>query len=154
MKAFNIDAAALNIGKAGDWQYDQVVTAFDVASTLGFSVFISFDYTSFPCDIQTGRALTISYVNQNKNKPSQFKINGMPMISSFSGMCLGEVGWKIVRDSTGGYLMPFIYGMNDLQLKSTGSWGFLDSWLCWGCAWPQGNYAKNTDDDLYYYGIL
>ncbi|KAK7056687.1 hypothetical protein VNI00_002404 [Paramarasmius palmivorus] len=150
MKNYSIDAAALNIGKTGDWQHQQILSAYDAATAVGFSVFISFDYTSFDCNTTT----TISYVNENKNKPSQFKVNGKPFISSFSGYCLGASGWMTVKNSTGGYLMPFIYGQDDQQLKSTGTWGFLDSWLCWGCAWPQGNYSKNTNDDMYYYSIL
>ncbi|GAW09712.1 glycoside hydrolase family 71 protein [Lentinula edodes] len=40
------------------------------------------------------------------------------------------------------------------QLRRGASYGFLDSWQCWGCAWPQGDQDKTTQDDHYYMDIL
>ncbi|KAF9267548.1 glycoside hydrolase [Marasmius fiardii PR-910] len=149
MKDAGIDAVALNIGKANDWQIDQVSTAYDAAASVGISTFISFDYSSFPCD--TG--LTITYFNNNKNKPAQFKVDGAPMISSFLGLCLGTGGWQSIKDQ-GAYLMPFIEVGNAQDLQAGGPWGFLQHWICWGCAWPQGNAPKTTDDDNWYLSNL
>ncbi|KAJ3885100.1 glycosyl hydrolase family 71-domain-containing protein [Lentinula edodes] len=100
---------------------------------------------------------TIKWVDSFKGLPAQFKVNGRPMISSYSGECLGPDGWQTIRAKTGGFLMPFIYGNDDQQFKRGSSYGFLDSWYCsvsWGCAWPQGNYNKTTGDDHYYMDIF
>ncbi|KAE9396163.1 hypothetical protein BT96DRAFT_996979 [Gymnopus androsaceus JB14] len=96
------------------------------------------------------------YANRDseRGKPSYFRIDGRPMISSYSGFDLGATGWQSIRDQTGGYLMPFIYGMDYQRLRSNSDFGFFDSWYCWGCAWPQGNYYKNIEDDKYYMDIL
>ncbi|KAE9396148.1 WSC-domain-containing protein [Gymnopus androsaceus JB14] len=145
-----IDAVALNVG--GDsWQWDRILDAYNAAAATDMKVFISFDYTSFACDVGT----TVNWVNHLNQQGSQFRIDGRPMISSYSGFCLGAGGWQSVRDQTGGYLMPFIYGMDsDQSLNSDSTFGFFDSWYCWGCAWPQGDYNKSTADDQYYMGIL
>ncbi|THU94929.1 hypothetical protein K435DRAFT_898411 [Dendrothele bispora CBS 962.96] len=145
------DAVALNIG-SDYWQFEQLESAYDAAISLeaatttsrrpqanAIKLFISFDYTAFPCDVSR----TIDMVNYFRDHPAQFKYDGKPMISSYSGTCLGVDGWKRVRNETGGYLMPFTY--EDYQeLREGRSWGIFDSWYCWGCAWPQGNYSKNV----------
>ncbi|KAJ4468794.1 glycoside hydrolase [Lentinula aciculospora] len=168
IQAKDIDAVALNIGR-DSWQSARVRDAYSAAAAVGIRVFISFDYTSFDCDVGS----TVKWVDTYKNSSAQFKVDGRPMISSYSGNCLGPSGWQIIRDKTGGFLMPFIYGGDDQQLKKGSSYGFLDSWYCWGCAWPQGNYDKTvrsyssslgktnqthpstqTGDDHYYMNIL
>ncbi|KAF5338051.1 hypothetical protein D9758_014254 [Tetrapyrgos nigripes] len=150
MESCGIDAVALNVG--GDqWQFDQQLNfAYEAAAKTSVRVFISFDFTAFPCDV----AQTIRYINNFQDHPAQFRYAGKPMISSYSGTCLGVDGWKEVRSKTGGYLMPFTYEQDYQDLRKDMTWGFLDSWYCWGCAWPQGNYSKNTADDHYYMDIL
>ncbi|KAJ4479826.1 glycosyl hydrolase family 71-domain-containing protein [Lentinula lateritia] len=148
----NSDAVALNVGR-DSWQRNRIEDAYSVAAAVGMSVFISFDYTSFDCSVDN----TIQWVDSFKGLPAQFKVNGRPMISSYSGECLGPDGWQTIRTKTGGFLMPFIYGNDDQQFKKGSSYGFLDSWYCsvsWGCAWPQGNYDKTTGDDHYYMNIF
>ncbi|KAJ3813075.1 glycosyl hydrolase family 71-domain-containing protein [Lentinula aff. lateritia] len=149
IQAKDIDAVALNVGR-DSWQRSRIEDAYIVAATVGMSVFISFDYTSFDCSVDN----TIQWVDSFKGLPAQFKVNGRPMISSYSGECLGPDGWQTIRAKTGGFLMPFIYGTDDQQFKKGSSYGFLDSWYCWGCAWPQGNYDKTTGDDHYYMDIF
>ncbi|KAJ3878391.1 glycoside hydrolase [Lentinula edodes] len=149
IRAKDIDAVALNVGR-DSWQRSRIEDAYSVAAAVGMSVFISFDYTSFDCSVDN----TIKWVDSFKGLPAQFKVNGRPMISSYSGECLGPDGWQTIRAKTGGFLMPFIYGNDDQQFKKGSSYGFLDSWYCWGCAWPQGNYDKTTGDDHYYMDIF
>lgn len=84
-------------------------------------LFISFDYTAFPCDT----AATVTYVNKFKSHPNQFLVNGKPMISSYSGGCLNPDGWKSVVSQTNGYLMPFIW---DIESRFNTDYSFLDSW--------------------------
>ncbi|KDR78300.1 hypothetical protein GALMADRAFT_94936 [Galerina marginata CBS 339.88] len=141
------DAIALNIG--GDaWQGTQVATAYAAAqaSGTGLKLFYSFDLTEMDCNLSD----LVARVNLYANHPNQFKVNGKVFISSYSGGCLGNSGWANLKAQTNGYLMPFIW---DLEGQFD-QWPALDSWYCWGCAWPQGNYPKNTDDDNFYINQL
>ncbi|KAJ3921768.1 glycosyl hydrolase family 71-domain-containing protein [Lentinula edodes] len=149
IRAKNIDAVALNVGR-DYWEWARVQDAYNAAAAVGIDVFFSFDYTSFDCSVDE----TVNWVNTFSGSPAQFKVDGRPMVSSFSGDCLGPGGWQAVRDRTGGFLMPFIYNIDYQQLRRGASYGFLDSWQCWGCAWPQGDQDKTTQDDHYYMDIL
>lgn len=116
------DAVALNVG-ADDWERDQVASAYAAAETLGtpLQLFLSFDFTSLACDVTNAAG----WVNQFASHPNQFKVNGKPMISSFSGACLGNSGWADLKSRTNGFLMPFISGI-DGQFDN---WSSLDSWI-------------------------
>ncbi|KAF9456639.1 glycosyl hydrolase family 71-domain-containing protein [Collybia nuda] len=147
IQAKGVDALALNMG--GDsWQRTQISSAYAAAADLGtnFKLFISFDFTAMGCDVND----IVNRVNQFASHPNQLQIDGRPMISSFAGSCLGNAGWASLKAQTNGYLMPFIEGIEG----QFGSWTSLDSWYCWGCAWPQGNMDKNTGDDDYYISQL
>ncbi|KAJ7479212.1 glycosyl hydrolase family 71-domain-containing protein [Mycena latifolia] len=136
--AKGVDAIALNLG-GEDWQMKQLGYAYAAAQALGSStkLFISFDFTtSLGCSLSN----IVSRTRQFSAHPWQFKVGGKPMISSFSGDCLGNGGWQSLKDQTGAYLMPFIWGLEG----NFGSYTSLDSWYCWGCAWPQGNYDKTV----------
>ncbi|KAJ4495170.1 glycosyl hydrolase family 71-domain-containing protein [Lentinula edodes] len=137
IRAKNIDAVALNVGR-DYWEWARVQDAYNAAAAVGIDVFFSFDYTSFDCSVDE----TVNWVNTFSGSPAQFKVDGRPMVSSFSGDCLGPGGWQAVRDRTGGFLMPFIYNIDYQQLRRGASYGFLDSWQ-----WQ-------TQDDQYYMDIL
>jgi hypothetical protein len=118
----NSDAIALNIG--GDsWQMTQVASAYAAAQALNSptKLFFSLDFTtSLSCDL----ADIVSRVKQFSGHGWQFKVGGKPMISSYSGDCLGNSGWQSLKDQTGGYLMPFIWGLEG----NFGSYPSMDSW--------------------------
>ncbi|KAJ7091081.1 glycosyl hydrolase family 71-domain-containing protein [Mycena epipterygia] len=142
------DAIALNIG-GDDWQMTQVGNAYAAAQALGVStkLFFSFDFTTnLGCSLPD----IVARTRQFSSHPWQFKVGAKPMVSSYSGDCLGNAGWQSLKDQTGAYVMPFIWGLEG----NFGSYPSLDSWYCWGCAWPQGDYDKNTDDDNYYISQL
>ncbi|KAL1746452.1 glycosyl hydrolase family 71-domain-containing protein [Schizophyllum fasciatum] len=146
IQATGVDAVALNLG-SDPWQPGQLASAYAAAQAVGsLKLFLSFDYSSFACSVDS----TVSLVNQFTGHPNQFKYNGKVFISSFLGGCLGNSGWQSIKTQTNGYLMPFIEGLEG----KFDQWPSLDSWFCWGCSWPQGNYDKNTGDDDYYYGQL
>jgi glucan endo-1,3-alpha-glucosidase len=144
------DALALNMG-GDDWEAAQVASAYAAAESLGtdFKLFISFDFTAMGCDLSD----LVSSVSTYANHPNQFTVNGKPMISSYSGECLGNSGWQSLKDQTNGYTMPFIPGLEG----DFNQWPALDSWywlvpleeffcinliqyVSWGCAWPQGDF--------------
>ncbi|KAJ7231968.1 glycoside hydrolase [Mycena rebaudengoi] len=146
--AKQVDAIALNIG-GDDWQMKQLGHAYAAAQALGTTtkLFISFDFTtSLGCSLSDIVARTKAFASH----PSQFRVSGRPMVSSYAGDCLGNSGWQSLKDQTNAYIMPFIWGLEG----KFGTYPSLDSWYCWGCAWPQGNYDKNTDDDNYYISQL
>ncbi|KAF8983616.1 glycosyl hydrolase family 71-domain-containing protein [Cyathus striatus] len=147
IQAKGVDALALNIG-SDSWQRDQVRSAYAAALELGggFKLFFSFDLTEMACDLND----LVGRVNEFGSHPNQFKVNGKTMVSSYSGDCLGDSGWASLKAQTNAYLMPFIWGLEG----QFNNWPSLDSWYCWGCAWPQGNYAKSTSDDDYYINQL
>ncbi|KAL1734726.1 glycosyl hydrolase family 71-domain-containing protein, partial [Schizophyllum commune] len=146
IQATGVDAVALNLG-SDSWQPGQIASAYAAAQAVGsIKLFFSFDYSSFACSVDQ----TVSLVNQYANHPNQFKYNNKVFISSFLGGCLGNSGWQSIKTQTNGYLMPFIEGLEG----KFDQWPSLDSWFCWGCSWPQGNYDKNTGDDDYYYSQL
>ncbi|KAF8069900.1 glycosyl hydrolase family 71-domain-containing protein [Lyophyllum atratum] len=147
IQAKGVDAVALNMG--GDtWQRTQVASAYAAAAQLGtnFKLFLSFDFTAMGCDVND----LVGRVNDFANHPNQFRVDGKVMISSFSGDCLGNAGWASLKAQTNAYLMPFIWGLEG----HFNEWPSLDTWYCWGCAWPTGNIDKNTDDDEYYMSQL
>jgi len=115
------DAMALNIGSAS-WQRTQIQNAYDAAQQLGtgFKLFYSFDFTEMPCALDD----IVARVNQFANHPNQFKYNGKVFISSFAGDCLGNGGWLSLKSQTNGYLMPFIWGLEN----QFNTWSALDSW--------------------------
>lgn len=115
------DALALNIGSAS-WQRTQIQNAYDAAQQLGtgFKLFISFDFTEMGCDLND----IVARVNQFAGHPNQFRYNGKVFISSFAGDCLGNSGWQSLKSQTNGYLMPFIWGLEN----QFNVWSALDSW--------------------------
>ncbi|KXN92547.1 Glucan endo-1,3-alpha-glucosidase agn1 [Leucoagaricus sp. SymC.cos] len=136
-----VDAVALNFG-SDSWQNDQLHNAYNAATSAGIQVFLSFDFSAFPCDVNS----VVATANQFISHGSQFKVDGRPLISSYLGKCLGNQGWQEIKDKTNGYLMPFIAEIEG----EFDEWKSLDSWFCWGCAWPQGDTDKTTADDQYY----
>lgn len=114
------DAVALNFG-TDSWQNGQLQNAYNAASGTQAKLFLSFDFSVFPCDVNS----VVNVANQFANDGGQFKINGRPVISSYLGKCLGNAGWQQVKDRTGGYLMPFIAEIEG----QFGDWKSLDSWF-------------------------
>ncbi|KAJ7471811.1 glycoside hydrolase [Mycena latifolia] len=145
--ANGVDAIALNIG-SDSWEVDQVASAYAAAKAAGssYKLFLSFDFTSWPCDV----AATVAQANRYAYHPNQFMVDGKPMVSSYEGSCLSVDQWAQVKDGTGGYLMPFVPG----QEGNFDSWPSWDSWLAWGAAWSQDSEPKTTADDEYYLGQL
>ncbi|KAH0589728.1 hypothetical protein H2248_005449 [Termitomyces sp. 'cryptogamus'] len=142
-----VDAIALNYG-ASSWELDQIASAYAAAKSISspLKLFLSPDFTSHACDLDP----LIAEIKRFAGHPSQFKVNGRVMVSSFEGKCLKQVGWQKIKSEVGAYLMPFISGLEG----QFGQWGVLDTWFCWGCAWPSGNIDKTMADDHYYISQL
>jgi len=120
MHGFSSDAIALNIG-TDSWQIGQIQNAYSAATGTKVKLFFSFDFSVFPCDVNS----VVAIVNQFSANQAQFKINGRPLISSYLGKCLGNDGWEEIKQQTNGYLMPFIAEIEG----QFNNWNCLDSWF-------------------------
>ena len=81
-KQSGIDAFAINIGR-DITNEKQIPLAYDVADKLDFSLFLSFDMSYYG---QPGSSKdVIKLIRTFANRKSQFKYQGKPMVSTFSG---------------------------------------------------------------------
>lgn len=97
-----IDGFALNIASHDGNNDNYLCQAYDAADALGFKLFLSFDYASQGA---WDAGVIISLVNRFKGRPSQFKVNGAPFVSTFEGT--GSAGdWAGIKGSTGCYFVP------------------------------------------------
>lgn len=105
-----IDAFALNVGRE-DWQRERVQDAFTAAAGTDFRLFISLDMTSIPCASPADAESLKQYIKEYYHHPNQFRYNGLPMISTFSGEgCLFGTG------SPNQGWMSAIKGIGDMPL--------------------------------------
>lgn len=103
-KAAGVDGFALNAGAADTYNDEQLPLAYEAAGATdgGFQLFISFDQAASTWDVPG----VVARVNQFKDDASQFKIGGVPVVSTFEGPTWSD-NWASVRDQTGGiYLIP------------------------------------------------
>jgi glucan endo-1,3-alpha-glucosidase len=101
-KGSGIDGFALNIGSSDSWNTAQLPLAYNAAAASGFSVFLSFDMAASSWTVDQ----VVSLVNQFKTYSAQFKVNGLPFVSTFEGPSWSG-NWASVRSSTGGiFLVP------------------------------------------------
>ncbi|KAI1742932.1 glycoside hydrolase family 71 protein [Xylaria scruposa] len=147
-KASGIDGFALNVGAQDSYNSAQLPLAYDVASANGFSVFLSFDMaaSSWSADQIS------SYINTYKGYGSQFKLNGLPVVSTFEGPSQSDI-WPGVRSATGGIF--FIPDWASLGAQGVGAKSSLiDGAFNWG-AWPEANqYTMSTGNDVAYKSVL
>jgi len=100
-----IDGFALNIGAGDNHTLEALHGAYDSAAKLGnFSLFLSFDFGA------TGNwtvESVASLINDFRDEPAQFKVNGKPLVSTFEGFGFAEK-WKDVRRKVPGdiYFVP------------------------------------------------
>ncbi|KAJ2972466.1 hypothetical protein NUW58_g9180 [Xylaria curta] len=147
-KASGIDGFALNIGSQDNYNDAQLHLAYDVASSNGFSLFLSFDMQASHWEADQ----IISYINTYKGFTSQFRVNNLPVVSTFEGPSQANI-WPGVRAATGGiFFMP--------DWASLGAHGvgdklsLIDGAFNWG-AWPEANQlTMSTGNDVAYKSVL
>ena len=103
-KEASIDGFALNIGPKDGFTGTQLRQAYDAANDLGeFSLFLSFDFSTDGWTTSSVANLT----NLFKDEPSQFKVDGKPLVSTFEGSAFAD-SWKDVRANVSGdiYFVP------------------------------------------------
>ncbi|KAL8709183.1 MAG: hypothetical protein Q9220_006063 [cf. Caloplaca sp. 1 TL-2023] len=140
-KAAGIDAFALNIAAHTDYNAVQLQNAYQAAESLGFKLFLSFDYAAQGAfDPST----VIALLQQHQNSPAQFKVKGASFVSTFEGPDNSN-DWRAIRNAVPIFLVP--------DWTSQGPDGFKNSKLdvtdgafSWD-AWPQGATDKPDDSD-------
>ena len=101
-EAAGIDAFALNIGATDQTTTTQVPQAYAAAAQTGFKVFLSFDYSAQgPWSTQA----VINTIRTYANSRGQFKVNGLPLVSTFEGTSKAS-DWVTIRHSTPLFLVP------------------------------------------------
>ncbi|THH27989.1 hypothetical protein EUX98_g6196 [Antrodiella citrinella] len=139
--ASGIDAFAVNMG-TDDWQPDHLDSFYQAAanSGTGFQLFPSFDMSVFPCGSADNAQTLVNYVNQYSGHPNQFKYDGRPLASTFSGesCSFGQgsaaQGWKSqFVDALGGnvYFVPAFF-----VDPSTFNQYSIDGIYNWNAGWP------------------
>ncbi|RYP36998.1 hypothetical protein DL767_003153 [Monosporascus sp. MG133] len=148
-RAAGIDGFALNAGAQDTYNDVQLPLAYEAAASVpGFKVFISFDQaaSSWSPDQVAAR------VRQFRDSPAQFKINGLPVVSTFEGPGWAD-NWAQVRAATGGiYLIPDWSSLGPQGVA--GRLNIIDGAFNWG-AWPNANSDQiTTDGDREYQRVL
>ena len=101
-QAAGIDAFALNVGATDQTTTVQVPLAYAAAAQIGFKVFLSFDYAAQgPWSSQA----IVNTIRTYANSPAQFKVNGLPFVSTFAGRT-NATDWATIRQSTPLFLVP------------------------------------------------
>ncbi|KAI0534315.1 glycoside hydrolase [Xylaria digitata] len=147
-KASGIDGFALNIGAQDNYNDAQLHLAYDVASSNGFSLFLSFDMQAS----QWSADEITSYINTYKGFSSQFRVNNLPVVSTFEGPSQADI-WPGVRSAAGGIF--FIPDWASLGASGVGNkLSLIDGAFNWG-AWPERDQlTMSTGNDIAYKSVL
>ena len=114
-QAAGIDAFVLNIGATDQTTTTQVPKAYAAAAQVGFKVFLSFDYAAQgPWSSQA----VINTIRTYANSPGQFKVNGLPLVSTFEGTTKAS-DWATIRHSTPLFFIPEWTSISPDSFKST-----------------------------------
>ncbi|KAI1429658.1 glycoside hydrolase family 71 protein [Xylaria sp. FL1777] len=147
-KGSGIDGFALNVGAQDDYNAAQLQLAYDVASSNGFWLFLSFDMQAS----QWTADEIINYINTYKGYSSQLTVNSLPVVSTFEGPSQADI-WPGVRSATGGiFLIP---DWASLGAQGVGDkLSLIDGAFNWG-AWPEPNQlTMSTGNDVAYKSVL
>ena len=99
----NIDAFALNVGAQTSYTNTQLANAYAAAEQRQFKLFLSFDYAA-----QGAWSISnvVNTILAHKNSAAQFKVNGLPLVSTFEGPN-NSGDWPSIRSQVGGiFFLP------------------------------------------------
>lgn len=101
-KAAGIDAFALNIAAQTDYNDAQLNNAYRAAESLGFKLFLSFDYAA---QGPWSSSAVINLLQRYAGSPAQFKVNGASFVSTFEGPDNSD-DWRTIRASVPIFFLP------------------------------------------------
>ncbi|KAF1993326.1 glycoside hydrolase family 71 protein [Amniculicola lignicola CBS 123094] len=148
-KGLGLDAFALNFDQFAYWSEGTVDRLFNNADALGFGLFFSFDHAaghlSAPSQYQ-------DYLKKYITRPSYFKYNGRPLVSTFGGESISDADWAAFKSYVGNpLLIPGFYQIATASTVFNGR-SNLDgvfSWNSWAYQ-SQGKVVVPTIDDQAY----
>lgn len=144
----HIDAFALNIAAEDENNAISIDRAFSAAESLGFKLFLSFDYAgNGPFDMND----VIAYITEYGASPAYFTVDGQPLVSTFEGPANAD-DWIIIKSQTNCFFLPD-WSSAGAQAALSLSPGVVDGLLSWA-AWPWGNLDVNTYVDASYLEYL
>ncbi|KAL9597636.1 MAG: hypothetical protein Q9219_005019 [cf. Caloplaca sp. 3 TL-2023] len=169
-KAVGIDAFALNIAAQTNYNEVQLDNAYRAAESLGFKLFLSFDYAAQGA---WSSSAVIALLQKYAGSAAQFKVNGASFVSTFEGPANSEE-WRTIRASVPIFLVPdwtsvgpdrfrnekldvvdgacrsppplLSYFLPDAPLQSWELTICSRLTVSWD-AWPQGAVGKTDDSD-------
>lgn len=127
----HIDAFALNMAYADPVNDASISQAFNVADTLGFHLFFSFDYAG---NGPWPKAEVIDIITTYSGRASYFLHGGQPFVSTFEGSD-SAADWHMIKSTTGCFFMP---DWSSLGAKAALELGVADGLFSWA-AWPWGD---------------
>ncbi|KAK9334371.1 hypothetical protein LIPSTDRAFT_115799 [Lipomyces starkeyi NRRL Y-11557] len=143
----HIDAFALNIAYNDPTNDNSLLNAFLAAGSLGFKLFLSFDYAgNGPWPEADVVALIISYGTNS----AYYQYNGQPLVSTFEGPASAS-DWTTIKQETSGCF--FIPDWSSLGAEAALEPGVADGLFSWA-AWPWGDQDMNTYTDASYLQFL
>ncbi|KAI9831143.1 MAG: hypothetical protein M1819_005231 [Sarea resinae] len=139
-KDAHIDAFALNFAANSPELIPSLTAAYNAANQLGnFSLFISFDYSgNGPWAGQT----VVNTINQFKDEPSQYLVDGKPFVSTFEGPN-NAADWGWIKSQVPIYFVPCWTSVGPEFIADNSN---TDGGFSWN-AWPTGANDMNTEGD-------
>lgn len=138
----HIDAFALNMAFDDPVNSEALSAAFAAAESLGFKLFLSFDYAGngpWPQDTVVG------YIYQYGWSKAYYSHAGRPFVSTFEGSANAD-DWISIKAKTGCFFVP---DWSSLGAKPAWQSGVADGLFSWA-AWPWGNEDMTTYTDASY----
>ncbi|KAL8993991.1 MAG: hypothetical protein Q9188_007188 [Gyalolechia gomerana] len=140
-KAAGIDAFALNIAAQTDYNDAQLNNAYRAAESLGFKLFLSFDYAA---QGPWSSSAVINLLQRYAGSPAQFKVNGASFVSTFEGPDNSD-DWRTIRASVPIFFLPDWTSKGPDGFRTT-KLDVVDGAFSWD-AWPQGATDKTDESD-------
>lgn len=148
-KAMGLDAFALNINVFEPWAVDTVNLLFNHADELGLGLFFSFDMAP---GYFTDPSQYASFLQAYLPRPSYYKYNSKPLVSTFGGESVPDSSWASFKATVGDVLVvPGFYQATPSPdfFSPLPSLDGLLNWNSWPTA-PEGQVEVSTADDQTY----
>ncbi|KAJ3125120.1 hypothetical protein HK100_010985 [Physocladia obscura] len=142
-----IDGFALNIPSSSPNTAVQLPLAYAAAQSVGFSLFLSFDFDG---EGPFTESQLVSILQSVSSLPAQFLVNGLPFVSTFEGPAQASL-WAAVRQTVPLFLVPDWGSLGPAGV--TTNLAIIDGAFQWG-TWPTGATNMNTDLDSAYIDAL
>ncbi|KAL9027222.1 MAG: hypothetical protein Q9196_004223 [Gyalolechia fulgens] len=140
-KDVGIDAFALNIAAQTDYNEAQLENAYRAAESLGFKLFLSFDYAA---QGPWSSSAVLTLLQRYAASPAQFMVNGASFVSTFEGPDNSD-DWRQIRASVPIYFLPDWTSIGPDAFRTT-KLDVVDGAFSWD-AWPQGATDKTDESD-------